>query len=256
MDTTGHVDPSHSGVLTHTEISARVGVATKTVQRWLKRYPWLSEVPETPLLNFFKMETEEKTAWAEEFESEYAPKPPPSPTGQPPHAEGDGFRLKLPADFTSKGRGLRVEVEALAMACEAARQEWGRLAAAGHKDWIKAFSAYEKLLQAWRQIAKDAPKALQELNDSISKEEAQAEWMKTLNVLSRLLDNLPVRFARLMVGVGAPEAIERGRKEIRQIKLQLQKGPVAELDPVVEKEEPKTKAKPRLPKKPKVEVKQ
>ena len=69
----------------------------------------------------------------------------------------------------------------------------------------------------WRQLAKDAPKALQELNDSISKEEAQAEWMETLSAVSKLLDNLPVRLAKLICGVPVPEGIERAERQLASV---------------------------------------
>lgn len=221
---------SNATVITKAEIAARSGVAVKTVSRWFAKHEWLSEVPPDVLVQFFKQEPDEKRLWLEQYESEYssAPVPPPSPASTdspspqtPPPLEG--YAPKFPPDW-SEGSGLRREVWRLETACMVMAKEVQRLACCGHKDLARAQKAYADWLGQWRQLAKDAPKALTELNDSISKVEAQAAWMETLSAVAKLMDNMPVRLARLICGVSVPEGIERATREIRGIKSKLAKG--------------------------------
>jgi hypothetical protein len=240
------------------EIASKAGVAGKTVARWFQRHPWLSEVPADVLVRFMRMETEEKHTWLEAYESEYnvAPTTPPvsaTPQAPPPQTPPSGderFRLLLPGDF-GEGRGLRREVEALEIACQAARAEWQRLASMGSKEMGRAFGIYSDLLGQWRQIAKDAPKALAELNDSVSKDEAQAVWVGVLSTVSKLMDALPVRLVKLVHGHDIAEGIEIAEGEIRGIKNKLAKGLAVDgeiaLDPIPDPPEAKPEPKPSKP---------
>lgn len=108
--------------------------------------------------------------------------------------EKSGYRLCLPSEF-GQSSGLRTEVDRLRVAARATRAEWSRLVSQGHPDAPKAFKQWTEVLEMWTRIAKDAPKALQELGDSVSKEEHQKSMSATLQAVDRILRGLPDKIA-------------------------------------------------------------
>jgi hypothetical protein len=215
------------------ELATRSGVAQKTVSRWFTRHPWLRNAPGDVQVAFLKQTPEEKRAWLEANEREYNVPAPlgclqaprtaqPKDGAEVPEEEVPGFSLNLPEDF-GEGRGLRREVDALSVACCVARAEFRRLAAAGHRDMGKAFSVYEKLLSQWRQIGKDAPKALAELDESASKADTLEVLLEAFGATRRLMDALPKRAALRGADLSAEKLEAILEEEIESVRSVLER---------------------------------
>lgn len=124
----------------------------------------------------------------------------PSKIGRAKGKPGDAdepvrFGLALPADF-GDGCGMRVEVDKLKIAVAAARNKWGQMVSDGDPMAPKAFSVWTSLLEAWTKMSKDVPKALKELDDSVSREEFESALSAALQAVDRLLLGLPQKIGQ------------------------------------------------------------
>jgi len=139
------------------------------------------------------------------------------------------FRLQLPANF-AEGKGLRVEVARLSDACRAARSEWARLVQGGASPSQigMAQGTYSEFLREWRMIAKDSPKALAALDDSISRETHERALQSILSAIVRRLKDFPRIVAPVVKGLSEEAAEKILDKEVEALTRSLYQGDAVE----------------------------
>lgn len=169
------------------EIAEASGVSTRLIYRVFEEYPKAKTFTAEELIRFIKLSPDKRRLVIDAD-------PDVVDVAEEKKKEQSGYKLSLPQDFGNSS-GLRVEVDKLRVAARATRSEWSRLVCIGHPDAAKAFNQWTEVLNQWTRIAKDAPKALQELGDSVSKAEHQKSLSATLQAVDRILRGLPDKIA-------------------------------------------------------------
>jgi hypothetical protein len=203
-------------------IAKGAGVSSKTVRRLIEEYPFARRYTANKLIDILKMSSSDRKtllnadpqAGVEIVDNTQTAK--------------QGFKLILPEDFGC-GSGLRAEVESLEVACKACRMEWKRLIEINHPDATRAFKTLTELQTQWTNIAKNAPKALQNLDDSVSKAEHQKCLSTVFMAVDRILCDLSNKISKDGEGLDRKKLREVCEKEVEVARDILRTGEVEEL---------------------------
>jgi hypothetical protein len=217
------VDPKTGKPLPMTmrEMAKAAGVTVPGIAKIRKQFPAVRDWPDRDQIRFYGAADDEARLGIYEEEGF-------SLEEDEPEDEADnkqsGFRMRLPKDFGEAACGMRVEVEKLPQAIAAARSEMARLAGQGNKEEAKARSAYLSLLDAYRQVAKDTPKALRELDDTISRQEYEAFVGGIFAAVEKRLMDLPAAISLPGQNLPAGDLEEIVRSCVEGVRTTLRDG--------------------------------